>query len=165
MATATRGEGAERAERVSAVHAAAALSFAAACVHGSVMVTHFREYVLFGLFFAIVTPLQIAWALLVRSRPDHPGLLIAGGVGNLSIAFVWLVSRTVGLPFGPERLQAEAIGVKDLLATWDELVIATLVLILITHVLPRGAPRWLVLGAWGLAGVSVLAALVAGNGH
>ena len=151
------------AERVAIAHAAAALSFAAACLHGSVMVTHFREYWLFGLFFAIVTPLQIVWAELVRRRPGDRGLLAIGGAGNLSIALVWLVSRTVGLPFGPERLRAEAVGVKDVLATWDEVWLATLVATLLFSAAARPAPRWSLVCAWGLAAASLVAALVAGS--
>ena len=71
------------AERVAIAHAAAALSFAAACLHGSVMVTHFREYFLFGLFFAIVTPLQVAWALLVH--PQSGRLFPLRSVGETAL--------------------------------------------------------------------------------
>lgn len=160
MATAVRVRGADR---VALAYAAAGLSFAAACVHGSVMVTHFREYWLFGLFFAIVTPLQILWAELVRRRPENRRLLLVGGVASASIALIWLVSRTVGLPFGPEQLQAEAVGPKDLLATWDELFLASLVAVLLLRPGPHPAPRWAPAVAWVLVAVSLVAALVAGS--
>ncbi len=129
------------------------------------MVTHFREYFLFGLFFAIVTPLQIAWAVLIVRRPDNRRLLIAGGAVNLAIALIWLVSRTVGLPFGPEALQAEGIGPKDLLATWDELMIGVIVALLVLRSVPRPGPRWLPVLAWVLAAVSIVGALIAKGGH
>lgn len=129
------------------------------------MVTHFREYFLFGLFFAIVTPLQIAWAVLIVRRPESNRLLIWGGAVNLGIALIWLVSRTVGLPFGPEALQAEGIGPKDLLATWDELLIGVIVALLVLRPGPRPAPRWLPALAWVLAAVSIVGALIAKGGH
>lgn len=144
-------------------HAAAGLSFAAALVHGSVMVTHFREYWLFGLFFAIVTPLQLGWAELVRRRPTDRLWLAVGAAGNFGVVMIWTVSRTVGLPFGPERFEAEALGVKDVLATIDELGIALLVSLLLLRGGGRPAPTWVVRVAWAAVAVSVPAAMVAGH--
>lgn len=145
-------------------HAAAALSFSAACVHGSVMVSHFREYVLFGLFFAIVTPLQITWAELVRRAPQARRLLAAGAFGNAAVVVVWLVSRTVGLPFGPQALETEAVGFKDLLATYAELMIVVLVAALLWQRSARPVPGWTLAVAWAVAAVGLVAALV-GGGH
>lgn len=144
-------------------HAAAGLSFAAALVHGSVMVSHFREYWLFGLFFAIVTPLQLAWAELVRRRPADGLVLAIGAVGNFGVVMIWTVSRTFGLPFGPERFKTEALGVKDVLATFDELGIALLVGLLLLRGGARPAPTWAVGAAWTAVAVSVPAAMVAGH--
>ena len=142
-------------------HAAAGLSFAAALVHGSVIATHFREYFLFGLFFAIVTPLQLAWAELVRRRPADRFWLKVGAAGNLAIALTWTVSRTVGLPFGPDRFEAEALGLKDVLATADELGIVLLVGLLLLRRGERPAPTWVVVVAWFMVAESVVAAMVA----
>ena len=140
------------------IRAAAALSFAAACIHASVIIGHFREYVLFGLFFAIVTPLQIAWAGLAVSAPGDRRLLTTGALLNGGIALTWLMSRTVGLPFGPERLEAESAGVKDVLATSAELMIVGLV------AAPRGkAPVWAVNAGWALAAAGMVGALVGGS--
>jgi hypothetical protein len=149
---------------VTAVRAVAALSFTSACLHGSVMVSHFREYFLFGLFFAIVTPLQVAWAELIRRAPGERGLLAAGAIGNGAIAIVWLVSRTVGLPFGPGRLQAEAAGVKDVLATYSEGMIVGLVAVILLSPVTRPLPSWSLVVAWTVAGLGLVAALV-GGGH
>lgn len=128
------------------------------------MVTHFREYWLFGLFFAVVTPLQIAWAGFVWRAPDDRRLLKLGALGNGSIAFVWLVSRTVGVPFGPERLNAEAVGVTDVLATVDELMIVGLLSVLLLGAGCRNPPAWTLTIAWVLAGAGLVTALV-GGGH
>jgi hypothetical protein len=128
------------------------------------MVSHFREYVLFGLFFAIVTPLQVAWAELIRRAPGERGLLAVGAIGNGAIAIVWLVSRTVGLPFGPGRLEAEAAGVKDVLATYSEGMIVGLVAVILLSPAARPLRTWPLVVAWTVAGLGLLAALAAG-GH
>ena len=75
----------------------------------------------------------------------------------------WTVSRTVGLPFGPERFEAEALGVKDVLATIDELAIVLLVSLLLLRGGDRPAPAWTVGVAWAAVVVSVPAAMVAGH--
>src|SRR5215208_322563 len=111
--------------------AAAGLSLGAALIHASVTAAHFREYWLFGLLFAIVAPLQLAWAELVRRRPRHRRLLAVGALGNGAVAVVWIASRTTGLPIGPDAGEPEPLGVKDVLATADELVCAAIVAVLL----------------------------------
>lgn len=142
------------------MRAAAALSFGVALIHGSVMVQHFREWWLFGLFFALACPLQLAWCFAAWRWPDNRRLLAAGAIANLLVACVWLVSRTTGLPFGPERLQAEAIGFKDVIATWDELLLAGIIAMVLLRL---GVPRLLLGIAWVAAVVSLLAASIAGS--
>jgi hypothetical protein len=127
------------------------------------MATHFREYWLFGLFFAVVTPLQLAWAELVRRRPADLRLLVTGAAGSLAVACTWAISRVVGLPIGPERFQAEAIGLKDVLATLDELSIAALVATLVLRRRAQAAPAFIPACAWILVAASVLAAFLGGH--
>ena len=122
--------------------------------------SHFREYWLFGLLFAIVAPAQVAWAEVVRRRPDDRRVLLAGALGNLGIAAVWVASRTTGLPVGPHPGEPEPVGIKDLLATYDEVLVAIIVAVLLT----RSAGSWLVPIAWTLAGASIVSAFVPG-GH
>jgi multisubunit Na+/H+ antiporter MnhG subunit len=50
-------------------------------------------------------------------------LLVAGLVGNLVVVVVWAVSRTAGLPLGPESGKAEAASFIDVLSTVLEVVI------------------------------------------
>ena len=121
---------------------------------------HFREYWLFGLLFAIVAPLQLAWAELVRRRPRDRRLLAAGALGNGAIAAVWIASRTTGLPIGPHPGEPEPAGLKDVLATADELLCAAIVAVLLV----RAAVGWLVPSAWMLTAASLVAAIVPG-GH
>lgn len=144
--------------------AAAGLSFGAALVHGSVIVEHFREYWLFGLFFAIVTPLQLGWAEAVRRSPGDRRLLAVGAAGNLAVVGVWAASRLVGLPFGPEAFEPEGIGFKDVLATLDELGLAALALVLLARDGADPLPSWTLVVAWFGVAVSLLVALT-GVGH
>jgi hypothetical protein len=125
-----------------------------------VIPSHFVEYWLFGLLFAIVTPLQLGWAELVRRRPHESRLLIGGLVMNLGVVAVWLASRTTGLPIGPHAGVPEPVGWKDLLATTDELfLVLAAALMLARMVSPALIPI-----AWTCTFASVVAA-VAPGGH
>ena len=96
----------------------------------------------------------------MRRHPDHRRLLVAGAAGNSALAIVWVLSRTTGLPIGPHPGEPEPVGIKDMLATYDELLLAIVVAVLLT----RTAAAWLVPIAWTLAGVSIVSAFVPG-GH
>jgi hypothetical protein len=87
---------------------------------------HASGYVPFAILFALLVPLQSLWGVWVCFAPSRR-LLVAGGIGSLLIVAVWVVSRTAGLPLGPEPWQPEAIGPLDVVASADELVIALLV--------------------------------------
>jgi hypothetical protein len=81
-------------------------------------------------------------------------------VVNVPIVLLWVWSRTLGLPFGPEAGEAEAIGIADALCTLTEIVIVGGALALY-----RGADeRWLM--RWSSAAVAVaLAGAATGFGH
>jgi hypothetical protein len=64
---------------------------------------------------------------LIRRGTADRWVLALGALGNLAVALVWLASRSVGLPIGPEVGQAEGIGLHDALASLDEVTIALLV--------------------------------------
>ena len=91
-------------------------SLAAAGIHFAVIGEHFKEYALFGVFFALVAWVQALWALGVVVAPTRP-LLLAGVVVNAVVVLVWVVSRTVGLPLGPESGAAEPVAFLDVLST------------------------------------------------
>jgi hypothetical protein len=55
-------------------------------------------------------------------RPDRDVLLV-GAVVNLGVAAAWVLSRTVGMPIGPEAWTPEAVGVVDVVATLFEVAI------------------------------------------
>lgn len=113
-------------------------SAAAAGVHSAVGPAHFREQFAFGVFFASVALAQIAWAILVVLQPTR--LLLAVGIaGNTALLCLWLITRTVGLPYG--LLPApEAFGLWDLCcAAWEVVVVTTAVHLLRNH--PSALPR------------------------
>jgi len=106
-----------------------------AAVHAAVVREHLAHWPAAGLFFVLlaVTGLVVGMALL--RRVDRPRLLaaLALSVGPL---LVWLVSRTAGLPFGPEAGEPEQV-------TWTD---ATACLLALAGVgaallLLRAAPR------------------------
>ncbi len=91
-----------------AARAAAIASIGAAMIHFAVIPVHFVDWVLSGLFFASVSAFQLIWAFLVWTRP--PAALLAVGVmGNASLATLWVVSRTDGVPFGPHAGEPEVV--------------------------------------------------------
>jgi hypothetical protein len=145
----------------------AGVSWAVAFVHGAVTSAHFDEYWLFGLFFVAVAILQFAWGAWVYQDP-RPERLWLGALGNLLVVLVWTASRTVGLPFGPDAWQPEAVGFVDLMATLDEVGIALMAVGLLLE--PRafeGVARrqlWESL-ALTLMVLSVLGALVGAHHH
>ena len=106
---------------------AAVLAIAAGLIHAVAAVTHSGEYWLFGSFFAVLAVAQVVWGALVY-RGASRSVLVAGAWASASVALLWLVTRTVGLPIGPHAGRPEAVGPLDILATLDELAIVVLVL-------------------------------------
>lgn len=117
---------------------AAVLVFSSSVIHSVVIAEHFEEFWLFGVFFAVVTLAQAAWTVLVFGDPLNRRVLFWGAVGNALLIVVWAISRTVGVPFGPEPWTPEAIGVIDLLSKADELA----AVILVVAVLTRLSGKW-----------------------
>jgi hypothetical protein len=107
----------------SGVHFFLALcSAGAAAIHASVCSDHFREFFAFGVFFVIAAVLQAMWAVRVCIRPSR-ALLVVGAAGNAAVILVWALSRTAGLPIGPEVWRPEAISMLDLIATLLEVAL------------------------------------------
>ena len=98
------------------VLSAALLSAGAAAIHLAVAKVHFDEYALFGVFFVASGVAQLAWGLWLTLRPSR-GLLLLGAVGNAPIVGLWALTRTAGLPLGPEHWKPEAVGFADVSAS------------------------------------------------
>jgi hypothetical protein len=106
--------------------ACVALAWVSAATHVAAAVEHLEEYVPFAIAFAVLAVLQLAWGAASWRRPTAR-LLLAGAAGSLVVAAVWALSRTTGLPLGPEAGEPEAVGALDLVATGTELALAAVV--------------------------------------
>jgi hypothetical protein len=102
---------------------AAAAAAGSALVHFAVAPEHFAEWWGFGLFFVLCAEVQLGWALLL-GRIQTNRMLAVGIGGSLFLVAVWALSRTTGLPFGPEPGVPEEIGVPDVVSVVLELVTA-----------------------------------------
>ncbi|RNL77749.1 hypothetical protein [Nocardioides marmorisolisilvae] len=135
-------------------------SAAAAGVHAAVGPEHFREQVLFGLFFAGSALAQICWSALMALRPSR-ALLVAAVIGNSAVLVLWLTTRTVGLP--GLLPNPEAVGPWDLCCgAWELIVVITSARALRTHVdlrLPAWADWEPVARFWAIGSVLALLAL------
>lgn len=110
--------------------AIAVASAGAAAIHFAVIEQHFAEYWLFGVFFVVVAAAQLGWVVAVVSNPTRM-VYVVGALGNTLIAVTWVVSRTTGVPFGPEAGEPEPVGIADVVSTALELavVVGTLLLL------------------------------------
>lgn len=119
---------------------AATLSVAGGAIHGLASPEHFSEWWGYGLFFLAATLAQVLFGLLLLTRgiDTETGLswdqvrrplYLAGVLGNLAIMLLWVVTRTVGVPAGPEAGEVEAVGQLDAVS---KVIEALLVLVLAT---------------------------------
>ncbi len=109
-----------------AVRLVGALAVAAGAIHALAMVQHFGEGVLYGAFFAVVAASQLGWGTWVYRHPEERRHLTAAAIANGAIVLIWVLSRTAGLPLGPQAGRPEVPGLIDVLATLDELAIVLL---------------------------------------
>ena len=100
------------------------LSGVAAAIHFLVVPEHLEEYLAFGVFFIVIGVAQGLWALLIGLAPTR-GLIVSGIIGNAAIVMIWALSRTVGLPVGPEPWTPESAGLWDVLSTACEILIVS----------------------------------------
>ena len=122
----------------------------AAALHGGVTGAHFTEWFGYGLFFLVTTAAQFVWGgfLLLRffetraaqsdpfPRVGSSSLEVpyywAGIAGNLLIASLYVVTRTVGVPwFGPEAGEIEAWDAFGIVTTTLEGVLVALLVVII----------------------------------
>jgi len=98
------------------------LGAASALIHAAVCPEHFREWVIFGIFFLVASALQAAWSVLVLIRPSER-LLTVGAVGNAAVVILYVASRTSGIPLGPSAFRPEAVSTLGTLATFCEVAV------------------------------------------
>jgi hypothetical protein len=104
---------------------AAALSVGAAIIHIAVIETHQQEYPPFGVAFAALALFQVVWAMAVVVSSGRL-ISISGVVVNTGALIAWAVSRTVGLPMGPDPGVPEEIGSLDIAAVALEIALVAL---------------------------------------
>jgi len=93
----------------------AAFSVGAAAIHFAVVFEHFAEYTLYGVFFLVISWAQLIWPMVLLWRPSRLWLSL-GIAGNAIIIVVYALSRTVGLPFGPDLHSPESVGALDVVS-------------------------------------------------
>ena len=103
-----------------------------AAVHAAVIPEHLQEWAAAGSFFVVLAIAELALGLLVLVRLDR---LVLGAVVAVSAVplGLWLVSRTVGLPIGPETWTPEAVGLADVGCCLLELVTLAVAVALWLH--------------------------------
>jgi hypothetical protein len=149
----------------------AALSIVAGSIHAVAAPSHLAETWTHGGFFVALAAFQLGWGVLIYSRPS-PRALRAGIAINVAVIALWIASRTVGVPFGPEAWHPEAPGALDVAATATEAMIALIGQALLASggrsptdgVLPLPA-RYLRQLVYAQLVLALLAAFVGGGHH
>jgi FtsP/CotA-like multicopper oxidase with cupredoxin domain len=109
---------------------AALLILGSAALHLAVAPPHLREYLPFGIAFLAVGAAQIILAVDFLARPSRrfSALLLAINAGLIG---VWFISRTSGLPVGPQPGVPEAVGLTDVVCVVLEILAAAFLLSLV----------------------------------
>lgn len=143
---------------------AAVLAIAAGLIHLAVIPHHAGEFVPSGIALGVVAGLQFAIGLAaVTGR--WSALLPGATAFTLSVIAVWLLSRTAGIPIGPQPWTPEPIGLADGTATALEILLVGTLIIASRHAM-RGRVDQRVNDASSIAiipfvGVVALATLMA----
>jgi hypothetical protein len=140
----------------------AASLLGSAVVHTLVVGEHLEEWLPAGLFFIVLVLVETVLAVAVLHRWSRTvGLaVVVSGIGTVA---VWALSRSTGLPVGPEAWTPEPVGVPDVACCLVELLGAAVCGVLLTsrapvaRLLTRGAVlvgAVVVVGAtaWGIGG-------------
>ncbi|HZO62491.1 MAG TPA: hypothetical protein VFB35_05865 [Gaiellaceae bacterium] len=97
----------------------------AGLIHLAFAREHLHEWIPFGLFFLASGFFQIVWAAMAFA-PRSRRFFVFGLVVNALTAVLWAITRTVGLPVGPEHWSAEVAGPPDITATALEALIVAI---------------------------------------
>lgn len=104
---------------------AVALSAAAGWIHILAAPSHLNVWIGYGMFFISAAIAQILYAVLLGIEPPKREYFWAGIIGNAAIMGLWIVTRTIGIPFlGPEAGVVEPVGLLD---SFSKLIEVTLI--------------------------------------
>lgn len=144
------------------------LSWGSGLIHVQAAFWHSNEYAPFAIAFTLLAAAQFAWGAAVYRWPAR-WLIGSGAVMSFAAVGVWIASRTSGLPIGPQPWNPEPLGLADLLATADEVVLCWLVLVHLWGRADRFLPRVVQLAAVGtgvaLLSLSSLPFMLSGHAH
>lgn len=113
---------------------AAFASLGAGAVHAAVTPEH-TDWWATVVFFAGLAAFQIGWSVLIVLRPARPALLLGAAV-NIGALATWVISRTIGMPFGPSSGVAETAARADVIAS----ALGAVVVVVALSYAWRGAP-------------------------
>jgi hypothetical protein len=136
--------------------ALAAMSLGAAVIHAAFAPSHLQETWSHGAFFIGAAWYQLLLALLLVTRPKKWVYVL--GLLNVVVIAAWVISRTVGAPFGPNSGVAEEVGFPDVLATDLEGFIVLGCLAMLISKAWRKPARWTALSTAGVASIALLVA-------
>lgn len=102
---------------------AALASAGAAVAHLAVLPGHLVEWWPAGAFFGAIAAIQLGWPVLAALRPTR-WLMASGVLVNAGSLALWAVSRTTGVPVGPEAGIAEPITRVGLLTGFLEVIVS-----------------------------------------
>ena len=120
----------DRTRKVRAVLAVS--SIAAGVIHAAVVPEHVEEAWIFGFFFLLAACFQIAWAIPAVFRPSFI-VYATGTLANGALIGIWLLSRTAGVPIGPDAWMPEPAQVLDVGATLLELIVVVGSVVVFRH--------------------------------
>lgn len=140
--------------RDAARRALALSSLGAGAIHVALGPEHMAEWAVLGTGFYVSGLFQIAWGLRLLTTESRR-LLALGAIQSVLYVGVWLMSRTTGLPLGPEAWQAESVGVADVLCIALEAVVAVGALVLLRRPMAGRVPAGRVAARGVLAAVAL----------
>ena len=138
-------------------------SLGAGLIHLAVVSEHAAEWWLYGVFFLVLAVVQLAWAVQAMDSPPLPAPRLFAAM-NAAVIGLWLVSRTIGLPVGPESWTPEAVGTADIVCSALEAVVVVLLVLAVrrprvheSRALTRPQRGMVAIGAVGVAVVTGVA--------
>ncbi|MBI2451779.1 hypothetical protein HYV50_01730 [Candidatus Pacearchaeota archaeon] len=122
---------------------ASVLSISAGLLHAALITDHFREWWGYGLFFIIVAMVQVSYGMIflfqvrrhprgvIKSKKSLEFLYVCGLAGNLFIIMLYIITRTIGIPFfGPEAGRVEDVSPIDIFSKGLEIGLIVVVIYL-----------------------------------
>jgi hypothetical protein len=106
--------------------------FGSAAIHAAVVPGHLTEWAAAGVFFIVLTAVELAIGALLLAGL-RPAVLLAAAVASIVPLAVWLYSRTLGIPFGPEAGIPERVGLADSAACVLEVLTLLVAVVLLRH--------------------------------